>query len=104
MGPAMGGGKGKGCGVDGTLPRRNVKSFAGNAQFGDRNRGMVDWQAVFDEERKRERERNAHHTAPKRPPLNEISETEMSAMAEAWAAKAGPAKKKKKKKRKVEGE
>ena len=75
----MGGGKGKSTvGVDGTLPRRNVESFGGNAQFGDRNRGMIDWALVFEEERRRERDIAAKRPPPsKRPQLAEISDYDM---------------------------
>merc|ERR1711871_1545839 len=103
---AMGGpGKGKGGGgVDGTLPRRNIESFSGNAQFGDRNRGMIDWALVFEEERRREKELAAKRPPPsKRPQLAEISDYDMAAMAVAWAEKAGE-KPKKKRKRKVDEE
>ena len=46
------------------MPRKNVESFAGNAQYGDRNKGLVDWKMVF----AGERERYAVQTALKGTP------------------------------------
>lgn len=64
--------------MDGTLPRRNIESFGGNAQFGDRNKGMIDWQLVFQQERQREAELRAKRgVGALKPPIQEISEYDM---------------------------
>merc|ERR1712159_808663 len=86
----MGGGKGGKAGVDGTLPR-----MEGAGRMGE---NRVNWQLIFEEERMREKENAARNkTGPKRPELADIDESDMAAMASAWAAKQQPSKKKRKK-------
>jgi hypothetical protein len=76
----MGGGKGKGkgdVGVDGTLPRKNVESFQGNSMYGDRNKGMIDWPLVFQQERERVRELTDRRGPDPNDPIQPINDGNM---------------------------
>ena len=62
------------------MPRKNVESFAGSAQYGDRNKGLVDWKVVFAGERERYAVQSALKGTPtqrKRPHADEIDIEEL---------------------------
>lgn len=61
---------------------------------------MIDWAAIFDAERQREREIMLKRGAgAMRPEFTYISDYDMAAMAEAWSSKFAEKPKKKKRKR-----
>eukprot|EP00656_Telonema_subtile_P002408 TRINITY_DN11065_c0_g1_i10.p1 TRINITY_DN11065_c0_g1~~TRINITY_DN11065_c0_g1_i10.p1 ORF type:complete len:117 (+),score=35.98 TRINITY_DN11065_c0_g1_i10:117-467(+) len=82
--------------MEGNMPRKNVESFAGNAQYGDRNKGLVDWKMVFAAERERYAVQTALKGTPtqrKRPHADEVEVDELESAAKEWKEQAGARKK-----------
>merc|ERR1712134_252511 len=83
--------------MEGNMPRKNVESFQGNAQYGDRNKGLVDWKVVFAGERERYAASAALKGVPthrKRPRPGEVDVEALETAAKEWADDADNRKKK----------
>eukprot|EP00658_Telonema_sp_P-2_P015431 TRINITY_DN15932_c0_g1_i1.p2 TRINITY_DN15932_c0_g1~~TRINITY_DN15932_c0_g1_i1.p2 ORF type:complete len:118 (+),score=28.90 TRINITY_DN15932_c0_g1_i1:230-583(+) len=75
--------------MEGNMPRKNVESFAGNAQYGDRNKGLVDWKIIFQGERSKYASQNALKgtaTQRKRPYAKEIDTEGLEDATTRWIA------------------